>query len=66
MTLDTFAVLVTGGILWELINAYIHFVITPWWKKRKAKKNECTNGGQPQTSGNYSGTSMGFNAQLKS
>lgn len=58
---------IAGMIFWELLSAYIHFVIQPWWRKRKARKEEMMYGApRQQTEGNYKGTSMGFNAQLKS
>lgn len=58
---------IAGMIFWELLSAYIHFVIQPWWRKRKARQSEMMCGGPgQQTEGNYKETSMGFNAQLKS
>ena len=58
--------LVVGGILWELLNAYIHFVAKPGIRRLKARRGGyAVNGPQSTDGSNNKKTTIGFAAKSK-
>lgn len=63
MKIDILSVII-GGIVWELLSAYYHFVAKPAIMRMKQKNRNKTDGPKQQPN-HYNGTSIGFNCQLK-
>ena len=65
MQLDLLSIIV-GGVLWELIAAYIHFVAKPKIMKAKEKrKGLLMEGPKQMKEDGYNETAIGFNCKLK-
>jgi hypothetical protein len=60
--------LIIGGVLWELISAYGHFVLGPKIRKWKMKRKGGVDAdGKPpkKNTANYADTNIGFNSKLQ-
>jgi hypothetical protein len=64
MTIDVIS-MVIGGILWELLSAYIYCVIKPKIRKLKNDQQKSKDGDTPHDHEAYQGTTMGFTDTTK-
>ena len=64
MTIDVKS-LIIGGVLWELISAYIYFVIKPRIRKFKEDQKQSKDDAKNHKQERYKETNMGFTEESK-